>query len=76
MLTEAAELANRHSDRPKQLNVIKDVGELIAEATAAEEDFHATTRKLVEEVGGVYERGPLKTKSRIEEKMYADYGET
>lgn len=75
VLTSAAQLARRYPEKPKQLNEFKSADDLITEATAAEEAMHMAMRALVEGVGGRYDRGPLKMKSRILEKMYADYGE-
>ena len=75
VLTGAAELARRYPDKPKQLNEFKDVDDLIAEATAVEEAMHTAMRRLVEGVGGLYDRGPLKKKPRILEKMYSDVSE-
>ena len=75
MLTGAAELARRYPEKPKQLNEFKSVDDLIVEATAAEEAMHTAMRALVESVGGRYDRGPLKKKPRILEKMVLDYGE-
>ena len=69
MLTGAAELARRYPEKPKQLNLFKGVDDLIEEATAAEEAMHTAMRALVESVGGRYDRGPLKKKPRILEKM-------
>ena len=75
VLTGAAELARRYPEKPKQLNEFKSVDDLIAEAAAAEEAMHTAMRALVESVGGRYDRGPLKKKPRILEKMYADVSE-
>ena len=75
VLTGAAELARRYPEKPKQLNTFEDVDALIVEAEAANEPMHIAMRELVEGVGGNYDRGPLKKKPRILEKMYADYGE-
>jgi hypothetical protein len=75
VLAGAAELARRYPEKPKQLNTFEDVDALIVEAEAANEPMHVAMRELVEGVGGNYDRGPLKKKPRILEKMYADYGE-
>jgi len=69
----AAELARRFAEKPKQLNTFESVDDLIAEAEASNDALHAAMRHLVESVGGTYDRGPLKRRERIEEKMYADY---
>jgi len=73
-LAGARALAQRYSEKPKQLNTFEDVDDLIAEAKAAEEPMHTAMRNLVEGVGGTYDQGPLKKKERCLEKMYADYG--
>ena len=57
MLEGAAELARRYPERPRQLNKINDVDQLLDEAKAAEEDMHVVMRKLVEGVGGTYDKG-------------------
>ena len=74
VLKGAAELARRYPEKPKQHNTFDDVDALILEAEAANEPMHVAMRELVEGVGGNYDRGPLKKKPRILEKMYADYG--
>ena len=76
MLKGAAELGRRYPEKPKQLNPFHGadgVDALIAEAEAANDAMHAAMRVLVEGVNGHYDRGPLKKKPRILEKMYADY---
>ena len=75
VLTGAADLARQYPEKPKQLNEFKSVDDLITEAMAAEEAMHTAMRALVESVGGRYDRGPLKKKPRILEKMYADVSE-
>ena len=75
VLTGAADLARQYPEKPKQLNEFKSVDDLITEAMAAEEAMHTAMRALVESVGGRYDRGPLKKKPRILEKMVLDYGE-
>ena len=73
-MTGARLLAQRYPEKPKQLNKFENVDDLIAEAKATEEPMHEAMRALVEGVGGAYDRGPLKKKERVLEKMYADYG--
>ena len=74
VLRGAAELANQYPARPRQLNEIHDVDHLLDEAKAAEEEMHVVMRKLVEGVGGSYDKGPLKKKGRVVEKIKLDYG--
>ena len=64
LIRGAAELANQYPARPRQLNEIRDVDHLLDEAKAAEEEMHVVMRKLVEGVGGGYDKGPLKKKGR------------
>ena len=69
----AAQLAERFTTTPVQGGHLEDVDDLMAEAEEVETAFHAATERLITEAGGVFKQGPLKKKSRVQEKMENDY---
>ena len=73
VLSSARKLASRYHSAAKQDQSIHSVDELLAMAALREEEFHATMRDFVEGIGGLYDRGPLKQKARIKEKMYGEF---
>jgi hypothetical protein len=50
------------------------VNALMADAAKCNAPMHAVMKAWVERVGGKYDEGPLKTRDRVMEKAYTDYG--
>ena len=72
VLSCACKLASRYQSTAKQTTSNNSVDDLLAMAALAEEEFHTTMRRFVEGIGGLYDRGPLKQKARVKEKMYGE----
>ena len=54
-------------------NLAKSLAELVAVAVEHNDAIHALLKDVVEQAGGVYKEGPLKSIDRIEEKVNNDY---